>query len=60
MLYFLPVPRTIQHLSEVARLRSLGSKHTLILLFFFFAMTRLCTQAVGSVAFIMTPSVSIR
>ena len=34
-----------------ARLRSLGSMHTLSLLFFFFATTRLCTQAVGSVHF---------
>ena len=40
-------------------LRSLGSRHTLSLLFFFVATTRLCTQAVGSLNFLKTPSFSI-
>ena len=42
-----------------ARLRSLGSRHTPTLFFFFLATTRLCTQAVGCVHFLMTPTYSI-
>jgi hypothetical protein len=41
-------------------LRSLGSMQTRILLFAFLAMTRLCTQAVGSFFFSITPNFSIR